>query len=168
MNSYEVKRIIAEGLNNEFTELIVEAEQVHKKPDYPFATFQVIVANQNEYVHDNIKRENVPITDPNFTYNVRKSKIEQPQMTMTINAYSLVTQEANELAQNIKDWLDFRGDLYLDSNNIVVVESEDIQQRDLLIVDNYERRYGFDVIIRYDNEVNVDIETIESFNSIEV
>ena len=163
MNSNQVKDLIAIGINTDFSELFIEAEQVHKKPNYPFATFQVIMAHSNEYEHDNIKTERIPNTvDPNFNYDIRKTKVEQPQMTMSINAYSLSAEDANDLAQRIKDWLDFKGDIYLSSNNITVIESEDITQRDILIVDNYERRYGFDVRLRYSRDIDVTIETIEN------
>ena len=170
MSSFDIKNLIVQGVNSAITRPFVEAQQAHKKPVYPYATFQVLTAHSNEYEHDNIKTENVASSNPSFTYDVRKSKIEQPQMILSINAYSKISasdttdnsiQEAVELAQEIKDWLDFKGDLYLEQNNITVVESEDILQRDVFIVDQYERRYGFDVRIRYDESIDVTIESIE-------
>ena len=170
MSSFNIKILLAQGVNDAITATFLEAEQAHKKPTYPFATFQVLTAHINEYVHDNIIRENVASGDPTFPLNVRKSKIEQPQMILSINAYSKIPannspdnsiQQAYELAQEIKDWLDFKGDEYLEANNIVVIESGNIEQRDVFIVDQYERRYGFDVTIRYNESVDVTIGTIE-------
>ena len=170
MNSTQVKNLIATEINRVFSEQFVEAEQVHKKPTYPFATFQVLISHISEYEHDNIELRNYD----SGTGNVDKFQLEQPQMTMTINAYSRAPgnshqidnsiEQATDLAQRLKDWFDFQGDLFLNANGIVVVESEDITQRDLLIIDNYERRYGFDVRIRYVKETSYNIETIENFN----
>ena len=170
MNSTQVKQLISTEIDRVFTESFIEAEQPHKKPAYPFATFQVLLSHINEYEHDNIERRNY--NQANQTIDLYK--LEQPQMTMTINAYArkpsdpsvmdTSIEDATDLAQRLKDWFDFEGDLFLNKNQISVIESEDITQRDVLIIDNYERRYGFDVRLRYNREINFTIETIENTN----
>lgn len=161
MNSIEVKDVVSIGINENIGRFI-EANQVHKKPNYPFATFKVITSYSDEKDGDILVNRKVASDNPIFEYDIQTSKIEQPTMTMSINAYSNDEVEAYELAEKIKNWLEFKGEFYLDANGIVIVNTTDIQNREVLIVDNYECRQGFDLIIRFDRTIERRVETIEN------
>ena len=70
------------------------------------------------------------------------------EITFSFNAYSLSSLEAKNLGKLAHDYFRFAGYQYLSDNGIIVVDVGNVQNRDLLEVDQYERREGFDVRIR--------------------
>jgi hypothetical protein len=78
--------------------------------------------------------------------------------TFSFSAYSMDDDESYLLAQKIYDWFAFVGYDFLNQLGATVTEQTDIINRDAFIVENYERRNGFDVIIRVikENTRNVD------------
>lgn len=90
---------------------------------------------------------------------------ESFKTTISFNAYDLDEDVSRELAQQIYDWFEFYGYEDLRASNIAVVELTNIANRDAFVVENYERRNGFDVIIRIGRElerVAIDIERVET------
>lgn len=92
---------------------------------------------------------------------------ENYKMTISITAYDKDNDISYALAQEIYDWFGFHGADILSLANVVVVEKTDVQNRDAFVVEEYERRNGFDVIIRTSRKIErfVDyIETVQSQN----
>lgn len=159
MNPYNVQDAIIIGLNRALTPQIVSADQEAPKDSYPFGSVKVITAYTNE-----IGEDVIVVTEADVD-NATVSKLEMPEMTLSVNAYSLNDAETYGLIQDMKDWFEFNSEFYLDNLGIAVIDTTDIQNRDVLIQDNYERRFGFDARVRYNRTIS---KTIESINTVEI
>ena len=159
MNPYNVQDAIITGLNQALTPTIVSDDQEAPKPSYPFGSVKVITAYTNE-----IGEDVIVVTEADVD-NATISKVEMPEMTLSINAYSSNDSETYGLIQDMKDWLEFNSEFYLDELSIAVIDTTDIQNRDVLIQDNYERRFGFDARVRYNRTIS---KTIESINTVDI
>ena len=84
--------------------------------------------------------------------------------SLRLTIYSNEWVKALELALNIKNWFKHIGYQYLDDNNLVCVDVLAMGDRTTLIVDEYEGRYGLDVVIRFSDRIKRRYETIEEFN----
>lgn len=159
MNPYNVQDSIITGLNQALTPQIILADQEAPKPSYPFGSVKVITVYTNE-----IGEDTIVVTEADVD-NATISKLEQPEMTLSINAYSLIDSETYDLIQDMKDWFEFNSEFYLDALDITVIDTTDIQNRDALIQDNYERRFGFDARVRYNRTIS---KTVESINTVDI
>jgi hypothetical protein len=154
-----IRNDIVTGLNQYITpNKIIMQDQNAPKPTYPFATFNFI----NTYIEQQI---GTPIElveeDQDESTNAKYTRIEQPTMTISITSYSKTIGESEQLALNMLKWFKYIGYEYLKEKGIIIVDSTDIKERNTLIVDDYERRYGFDITIRVVSEVERVIEAIE-------
>jgi hypothetical protein len=70
-----------------------------------------------------------------------------------------------DLSQKIRDWFTFYGQDFMDSNNLVVSDITGIQNRDILLVDDYERRNGFDVTLKTIRTLEKQIDIIETVSN---
>lgn len=154
MNIQQLKETIIPPLATFCGVPIVEADQVIEKLSYPHATFKVT----SPYLKDNGQAEET-VHDAVNGYQLRYT--ESYKVVISFTAYSLDIDESLDLAQKIRDWFAFYGTDVLESNNIAVVNQTDIQNRDTFIVDDYERRNGFDVVLRVTRELYKDISWIE-------
>ena len=140
---------------------VIFAEQKKKKPKYPFVTMKIT----SPYIAENgqgiITQDVVPSTNSNFEYDIEMTKAEMPKITISITTYSLDDIEAIELAMKCREWFNFKGYKFLDEKDLIVVDLSSIFNKDTLIVGDYERRQGFDVILRTTDETKLVIETIE-------
>ncbi|HZK01326.1 MAG TPA: hypothetical protein VFC96_00510, partial [Anaerovoracaceae bacterium] len=102
-----------------------------------------------------------PVGERDFEYDIEHTREEQPKMIVSINAYSLDGTEGHQLALDAEAWFKFVGQQYLKENGIIVVGTSNIQDRTIQIVDNYEKRQGFDVTIRVMDIRTMRTETIE-------
>jgi len=159
VNPFDVEDAILTGLNAVLSETIVTADQESSKPSYPFGSVKVITAYTNEIGEDTI------VVSEEDANNAKIEKIEQPEMTMSINAYASTFSDAYSLVQDLKDWFEFNSEFYLDALGITVVDTTDIQNRDSLIQDNYERRFGFDARLRYNRTISKIIESINTVDT---
>jgi len=164
MNSNYVKNLIAKEINDNVltTEKFIEAAQVYKKPAYPYATFSIQTAYIGEIGFDRKTSKKITSEDPNWDWDIENAKMEDASLVMTIAAYSLQDDEASELIHKLSNFFNFLGDEFFKNNGISVISVENITKIDFLIIDNYERRYTFDVKIRYPREIKYVVETIET------
>lgn len=139
-------------------------EDVQPKEPYPYIAYNFINPYTQFRGQGNYTRDLVPSTDERFGYDVEETLEVQPQATISINAYSKDKLEAQELAKKAMGWFKHVGWQYLYDNNIVVVSIEAFGDRTIHIVDYYEHRIGFDVIIRFTDEIKRRFETIETYD----
>lgn len=133
---------------------IIKAEQKGPKPTGPHATFKVT----SPYIKGvGQAEENGKETDTSYQLN----KVEQFKRVLSFSAYDLDDDVSMELAQKIHDWFDFYGYDFLSSKNIVVVEVANVQNRDVFLFDDYERRNGFDVTLRLTKELVQEFDYID-------
>ena len=129
---------------------------------YPFVCYKFTSPYIPQEGQDNIMTELIASSDPNFEYDIKQTRGELPTMTLSLTTYSLDSEEAVELALKCQEWFSFAGDDTLETESITVVETTAIQDRRTLIIDDYEQRQGFDVILRVSSEVVRILPTIET------
>ncbi|SMB95362.1 hypothetical protein SAMN00017405_0390 [Desulfonispora thiosulfatigenes DSM 11270] len=157
-----MRNFIVKGLYEFLQVPVIPTDNPNKKPKYPFISYKFTTLHKNQGGF-NLLLEPIPSIDPNFEYDIEYTREEQPKMVISFSSYSLDDLEAIDLANKIKKWFNFKGRLLLKNNNLVVVECSDIQDRTIQIIDNYEKRYGFDVTLRYSSQSKLKVETIEKF-----
>ena len=69
--------------------------------------------------------------------------------------------EAMEIADKAQGWFLLSGRGQLSMSGIVVEDVNNVQQRNVLMVDEEANRYGFDVLLRYIRDDKMAAETIE-------
>ena len=147
---------------------IVPQDQIQNKPTYPYMAYKFIVP-YNQFNHQgNYSQNLVSSNDDRFEYDVEETLELQPQMTLSLNAYCKGEQDsqmiAYEIAKKAMDWFKHVGYQDLLDMNVVVVNIEAFGDRTVLIVDDYEARVGFDVIMRTTDTIKRRIETIETWD----
>jgi hypothetical protein len=141
---------------------VVPQDEAHPKKTYPFVAYKFINTYNPTPYQDNVNVELVPSSDLNFQYDIKHTRVEQPTLTLSITGYSKDNEEAAELALQCHAWFDFIGDDIFEAEGIVAVDISNIQDRRTLIVDDYEQRQGFDVILRVTSKIEKTVPTIET------
>jgi hypothetical protein len=160
MSTMAARNGIVKGLHEWLGCPVVPTDTADPKPDYPYISHKITSAQNNNTFW--LEDEPVPSNNPDFEYDILTTRKEQPQFTLSINAYSDSDEAAYDLAVKVRDWFTFHGDLYFVDMNIAVVQATNITDRTQQIVDDFERRYGFDVRIRAARAIARRVETIES------
>lgn len=140
---------------------VVPTDTTQKKPRYPFVSYKFTTLYRPDATI--LIRSPVASTDQIFDQDVEYTLKEQPQMVLSISTYSLDEVEAYSLALQVRAWFKLHGYRYLKELNIIVVDTTALQDRSILIVDNFEKRIGFDVILRTYSEEKARIESIEVY-----
>lgn len=163
MDYREIRNFIVSGLYNYLEIPVVPTDDIGDKPDYPYVSYKFITLYipQGPY---NLLKDTVPSLDENFEYDVEYTKEEQPKMIISINSYSDDEVESYNLGLKVREWFNFYGYHYLKEKGVIVSNIGNLQDRTVLIVDNYEKRQGFDVTIRVVDIHKTRIETIEEIN----
>jgi hypothetical protein len=125
------------------------------RPEYPYIGYTVISTGteesqgnlDNEYVGPDIKAS---LTTP-------------MRHTISFTAYSNKESEAYSTAKSLVDWFRHIGYDYTLEKEIVIVDVFPLENRDQLEVDEFERRYGFDVVFRTTDKVDRFDTTIETY-----
>ena len=159
MTTIAARNGIVKGLHELLGCPVVPTDTVDRKPDYPYASYKITSTQNNNTFW--LEDEPVPSNDPDFEYDILTTRKEQPQFTLSVSTFSDSDEVAYDLATKARDWFTFHGDLYFVDLNVVVVQATDITDRTQRIVDDFERRYGFDVRIRAARAIAKRVETIE-------
>lgn len=134
--------------------MIIEADQDGDRPKGPHATYKIT----SPHIKDvGMPFESVEETDTTVFLRQDKSF----KVAFSINAYAVDIDESISLATRLHEWFDFIGQEVFEDNDLALVEIGNIENRDAFIVDGYERRNGFDVIIRAAKTVKLDVGYIE-------
>lgn len=163
----KIRNGVVYGLHKHLGITPVPQDQVPKKPSYPYMTYKFITPYIPPRGTGNLTINLEPSKDSRFDKDVVERLVQQPTMTLSIDAYSKGTNDDHASAYNLmkeaRDWFRHSGHLYLDSKNIVVVRVEAVGDRTAQIIDDYEVRYGFDVTLRFTEEMVLRYETIERY-----
>jgi len=142
------------GSLSSFLEIpVIDGNTVNKKPNYPYGSYVVTTLSSKEF-------ENPREIDFTNTVNTRK---EDLTMTISFNFYGLSLDDANLKAFKALEYFEFYETLSESDSKIVVVNTTDVQNRDVLLVDQRERRAGFDVIFRVESVLTKAITNIDDF-----
>jgi hypothetical protein len=140
---------------------VVPTDTTQPKPPYPFVSYKFTTLYRPDAPV--MIRSPVPSSDPNFKDDVEYTLKEQPQMVLSISTYSDDEAGAYDLAIQVQDWFKLHGYRYLKENNLIVVNTTALQDRSILLIDNFEKRIGFDVTLRTVHEQKDRVESIEVY-----
>lgn len=137
---------------------VIWADQVGDRLDRPHATYKITLPYSKG------------AGKPNYTYKTENTDFlavssENYRATISFSTFSLDDEISQEMAQNIHDWFNFHGSELLDDLGIVIVEVTDVTNRDAFILEGYERRYGFDIVIRHNRSIS---KVIDFFDRMEI
>jgi hypothetical protein len=133
---------------------IIGADQTGDKPSGAYATFKIT----SPYIKG-IGQNNESISQSTNGYQL--TEVDNYKMVISFNAYDLDEDVSLDLAQKLYDWFAFHGADFLNKNNLVIKEQTGITNRDSIILDNYERRNGFDVTLGTTRELVKNIDIVE-------
>lgn len=161
MDYATIRNGIVAGLYQRLQVPVVPTDTNQPKPLYPFVSYKFTTLYRSDAPV--MTRIPVPSKDPDFEQDIEYTLKEQPQMVLSISTYSLDEAEAYNLALQVQAWFKLHGYRYLKEKNFIVVNTTALQDRSILIVDNFEKRIGFDVILRAYSEQKVHVEGIEVY-----
>lgn len=125
-------------------------------PSYPFVTYSFISTYLDGASHEEV-------TEATGDW-VNRELVTQSEFTMSFNAYSLDSMESKSLIKAIWDYFKHTGYHKLKEIDLVVVEVGNINNLDVLDINKYERREGFDVRFRTIDRTSRPTETIKTYN----
>lgn len=133
---------IIKGLEGYLSCPVIFAEQAAPKPPYPYVTIKELVSFIPASGQGVISDEDLP-------EDIKRTSTSQPTMSLSVTVFGTDILETGELAQMTHDWFAFAGYRYLKEKGYVIADIQSIMNRDSLVVDDYERKRGFDVKIRF-------------------
>lgn len=142
MNIVELKKAIISPLAAYAGSKIIRADNLGNKPEEPHATYKITMPYG----------AGVGYPEEVFLDGGNSAIIQQTtehKATFSFTAYAMKEDESILLAQKIHEWFSFYGYDIFDNLGVTIIEQTDIANRDAFVVENYERRNGFDVIIKY-------------------
>ncbi|MGE7112733.1 phage neck terminator protein [Lysinibacillus sp. NPDC047702] len=134
---------------------IIRADQFGKLPSLPYATYKIIGDRKGK------GRENISHKDqPN---ELQESRTQERNATISFNVYGTSHDDAYEVASQLRRWFEGRwfegrGSFFLDSLEVAVANVSDVQNRTTFLIDSYDEKWGFDVIIRYNETDEYEID----------
>lgn len=156
MDIVEFRNNIVRLLHNHIELPIISIPINYNIPSYPFIAYTIL----NSYVKDDTGHI---IRVDELDDWIIENKVEQIQFLISFSVYGQDAYEIKQLAKECKDYFDYIGLHELSELGIVVVDSTNIENRDLLDVDEYERCEGFDITFRTSNVVERRTETINIY-----
>lgn len=155
MKAKDVRNTIVLMLH-EYTQVdVYRSGQVSPEAKIPYITYSVTSPYQPETTPGHF--ETVQENDETYLY-----RRERAGMSLSFTACSQNREkdgiriqgedEAMELAEKAQGWFLFVGRAELSAAEIVVEDVNNVQPRNVLMVDEEANRYGFDVLVRYIRE----------------
>ena len=142
--------------------LIIESNPDAPNPPKPYATIQFITSLLPEGIMDNETAEEIASADSNFDKDIKYTRFSNDEMTVSFNIYGSNADQSVIIGLLAQEWLLYAGYDYLHNKGIVIVDVMELQNRDTYVVDAWERRQGFDVMIRVLSKINKIVPTIET------
>lgn len=133
---------------------IIKADDIGDRPEGTHATYKITLASKD--IGQAAKGGEMV----GGVFYVTSKTMER--VTLSFNAYAADDFASRELADKIHGWFTFHGLETLDDAGIAVIEVTDIENRDVMILDEYERRNGFDVILRVGKVMSKQMDYIEN------
>ena len=158
INLAEIRTVILTGLRGRLQKqwpaaAVVMAEPGRPEPEKPFVTM-------------NFASPYIPERGlPSETYTTAGADIEitQKRHVTTVCSFNIYAQGydlSREIGLEAQAWFEFFGYEHLNMPGIVVAEVMPLQNRDVYLVDSYDRRVGFDVRFRVGSELVRELTTI--------
>lgn len=158
-----LRDLFVKGIYEDTGFFVVPTDNPNKKPKYPYFSYKFTTLRQNIGEAGVFEDDFVKSEDKRFKYDVRTTATFQPKVIVSFNCYSDDLIDSQEQILKAWEWFKLKGRRILADNNIVVVDVGNIQDRSIVLVDNYEYRQGFDVEFRVLHQFEDRIETIEKY-----
>ncbi|WP_342441240.1 hypothetical protein MHB65_17950 [Lysinibacillus sp. FSL K6-0075] len=150
-------KLIRKQLAEDTALTIIRADQTGDVPKLPYATYKVIGDRKG------VGQEDVSqVSKPNT---LSETRVQERNATISFNTYGTSHDNAFEVATQLRKWFEWRGSLFLDEINVAIVNITDVTNRTTFLLDSYDEKWGFDVIIRY---LEIDEHEIDYFDKVEV
>lgn len=158
MNSVYFKTVILPILTEFIGFPIIRADQTADKPNGPHATYKITMPYGKG------------VGQPATTYEMEGDNMveidsENYRATVSFTTYDWSDDVSREMAQSIRDWWAFYGRDFLQKQGVAIIELTDVQNRDALLLEEYERRNGFDAVLRLSRRMK---RQIDHFTHIQV
>ena len=161
----DIRNLIVSGLTRHLGRPVILSDQVAPREGYPFVYYTLLTSYIPQATLGNYTREPAP------DGGVIVTRSEQPTMTLSLTACSINRDdggawisgedEAIRLATAARAWFVHIARAELSAQGIVVVDVQNVQSRSAIIVEDIERRWGFDVRLRYSEALSRRDETIQ-------
>lgn len=125
---------------------VVLQEHGDPKPEYPFMTYSPLAPMDIPSPHTGLRSYTMEEVDGELEFWIHHDY--QLNCSFTFDAYSDAYEEAQTMALIASEWFQRAGKWWLKERGVVVRGIEDFSRRDSLVVVEYERRVGFDVLFR--------------------
>lgn len=158
-----LRQLVVKGMYEDTGLVVVDTDNSHKKPPYPFYSFKFMTLRQNVGEDGVESRHFEPSLNPNFKHDYIEEITFQPKVIMSFNAYADDIVACQEWAYKAWEWFRFQSRQLFAENNIKVVIVGNMTDRSIYIADYYEYRVGFDVEFRIVHRIENRTETIEHY-----
>lgn len=129
---------------------VIRADQKGKLPELPYTTYKVISDRKG------VGRDDVQHIDGDNQLIEQRS--QERNATISFNVYGTSHYNAFEVAKQLRKWFEWRGSLFLDEMNVALVSVSSVDNRSVFLIDSYDEKFGFDVIIRYSEDDSMEID----------
>ncbi len=143
INFTTIRDAIFTGLNAHLDCIVIEANQGQHKPPYPYVT----VLFAGPFGASSVHTGKVYIGD-NGDADIDYRRTKDETLSLSVTSISGDGAAAHQNAANAAEWFKWVGYDSLKGAGITVVDTGAVMNRDTLIVDDFEKRAGFDVRLR--------------------
>jgi len=148
----DIRSAIVRGLAEALGMKVIEMNVAAPMPPYPFVTYEFSTPTDDPVGLPTI------IQADNKTFHV-----ETVLFTVSFQSYAQSKKESIQNAMRAREWFQTAGHLHIkDAVGVVVVDVGAIDNRDVKVGDEWERKNGFDVDFRTANTVEIHPERIET------
>lgn len=136
---------------------VIRADQTGDIPALPYGTYKVIGDRKG------FGRESSNYLDsPDALVETRD---QTRNATISFTVYGTSNDNAYEVASQLRKWYEWRGSLFLEEINVAAVSVEEVGNRTIFLIDSYDEKWGFDVIIRYQESDSLEIDYFDKVES---
>lgn len=138
---------------------VIRADQLGGSIDGPHMTYKITTA----YGQDKGQAEEV---GQELAGGLVLTRTESFRRVVSFTAYAMDDEVSSELAQKARDWFSFAGYERLSALNVVVIEATGVANRDAFVLEDYERRNGFDVTLRMTRESHTVVDYLDGVSGL--
>lgn len=143
-------KLIRNEVSDDTSVTLIRADQIGNLPPLPYATYKIISDRKG------IGRENISHLDQPDT--LMETRTQERNFTISINMYGTSHDNAYEVATRLRKWFEGRGSFFLDGIGVAVANISEVSNRTTFLTDSYDEKWGFDVIIRYNETDSYEID----------
>ena len=131
--------------------------------DYPFLGYNFVSTYIKEKGTGNYSAVHIKSQNPEYEVDLLESLEMMSKFSISFTAYGKDELQSKQLAMIAWEFFKFKSYHLFTRENLIVVDTMNIGNRDVFDVDDYERREGFDVIFRRVHKIDNRLETIEKY-----